>query len=305
MLRSRVARFGLLAVLGVLVLGAVLVFRAIDTGSNASAAPGAQDEDQQAQTQDTPWLGVYFIQGADGVTIAWVIADSPADTAGLQRGDVIKSVDGTTVETPKDFRDAIQGKAVGDSVTLSIERDGQAQDVTATLEARPEPLAPAIPLLPELEGIPSDELFSHVQGGQFNFTDEQGNPFTVTIDVGTVDSVDTSAKTLTVSLNAGGTKTYTVEDTDLGASLSSLSKGDKVAVMSVGDDVRAVIRGAGVMLPGLGGPGFGFERGHMGRFGGFGGGFMEPFGNWKNGGPMMPQDQTPQAAPTPGSSTGL
>ena len=317
MLRSRVVRFGLLAAVGALALGGVLFFRAIDTGSNASAAPGAQDEDEEAQGTETPWLGVYFVRAADGVTIAWVIADSPADTAGLQRGDVINAVDGTTVDTPQDFRDLIQDKAVGDTVTLSIDRDGQAQDLTATLEARPEPLSPAIPLLPELEGIPADELFGHVQGGQFNFTDEQGNPFTVTIDVGTVASVDAEANTLTVDLNAGGSKTYTVEDDDLGVDLSDLEEGDRVAVMSVGDDVRAVVHGVGPLLPGLG-------RGHhFGGFGGFEVGPLEKFREWRNGlegrplekfrgwrqgfgGPMMPDlEETPEAAPTPGSSTGL
>ena len=303
MLKSRLARFGLLGALGVLVVGGVLVFRAIDTGSSASAAPGAQE--QNTQQQQTPWLGVYFVRAADGVTIAYVIADSPADTAGLQRGDVIKTVDGTTISTPQDFRDAIQGKAVGDTITLSIDRSGQTQDISVTLGTRPEPLSPAIPLLPELEGIAADQLFSHVQGGQFNFTDEQGNSFTLTIDVGTVASVDTSAKTLTVNLNAGGTKTYTVSDSTLGTSLSNLSEGDNVAVMRVGDDVRAVVPGVGLMLPGLGGRGFGFGRGHMG---GFDGGPMERFGDWKNGmgGSMMPDtQQAPEGATTPGSSTRL
>jgi len=307
MLKSRVVRIGLLAALAASVVGGVLVFRAIDTGSSASAAPGAQEENQSQDQGTTPWLGVYFVRAADGVTIAWVIADSPADTAGLQRGDVIKAVDGTTIETPQDFRDQIEDKQVGDTITLSIDRDGQPHDVTATLEARPEPLSPAIPLLPELEGIPVDELFSHVQGGQFNFTDEQGNPFTVTIDVGTVASVDVEGNTLTVNLNAGGSKTYTVDDADLGASLSNLSEGDNVAVMRVGDDVRAVFPGVGLMLPGLGpGHGFGFGRGHMGRFGGFGGGPLEKFREWRqeHGGPMMPQE-APEEAPAPGSSTGL
>ncbi len=316
MLKSRTARFGLLGVLVVLVVAGVLVFRAIDTGTSASAAPGAQNSGQQAQDQ-TPWLGVYFVRGTDGVTVAWVIADSPADKAGLQRGDVIKSVDGTTVGTPSDFRDAIQGKAAGDSVTLSIERNGQAQDVTATLEARPDPLPRAIPLLPELEGIPTDELFGHVLGGQFNFTDEQGNAFTVTIDVGTVASVDTGAKTLTVDLNSGESKTYTVNDGTLGVALSDLQKDDRVAVMRVGDDVRAVIPAKAAMLPGLGGHGFGLGRGPMMPFGGLDMGPLEKFQQWKDGGPMekfrewrgsmMPdqQDQTPETAPTPGSSTGL
>jgi len=324
MLKSKVVRIGLLVVVAVLALGAVLVFRAIDTGSNASAAPGAQDQEEEAQDQETPWLGVYFVRAADGVTIARVIADSPADAAGLQRGDVIKAVDGTAVETPQDFRNAIQDKAVGDTVTLSIERDGQAQDVSATLEARPDPLPQAIPLLPELEGIPPDELFGHVQGGQFNFTDEEGNPFTVTIDVGTVASVDADGNALTVDLNAGGSKTYTVEDDDLGVHLADLEEGDRVAVMSVGDDVRAVFPGVGPLLPGFGrGHAFGFGPGHMERFGGFEIGPLEKFREWRNGleggplekfrewrqgfgGPMMPDlEEAPEAAPTPGSSTGL
>jgi membrane-associated protease RseP (regulator of RpoE activity) len=305
MLKSRVARFGLLGILVALVVGGVLVFRAIDTGTSASAAPGAQDENQ-TQNQDTPWLGVYFVRAANGVTIAWVIADSPADDAGLQRGDVITAVDGTTIETPTDFRDAIQEKAIGDTITLSIERDGQDQDVSVTLGTRPEPLPQANPLLPELEGIAADELFSHIQGGQFNFTDEAGNPFTLTIDVGTVASVDADAGTLTVDLNTGDTKTYTVDDTDLGANLSNLSEGDKVAVLSVGDDVRAVLPGACGLLPGIGGRGFGFGRGPMRGFEGFGGGFIDKFQEGRHGfgGSIMP-DETPEAAPTPGSSTGL
>ena len=313
MLKSKVVRIGLLVVVAVLALGAVLVFRAIDTGSSASAAPGAQEENQ-SQDQETPWLGVYFVRAADGVTIAWVIADSPADAAGLQRGDVIKAVDGTAVETPQDFRDLIQDKAVGDTVALSIERDSQAQDVSATLEARPDPLPQAIPLLPELEGIPVDELFSHVQGGEFNFTDEQGNPFTVTIDVGTVASVDADGNALTVDLNAGGSKTYTVEDDDLGVDLADLEEGDRVAVMSVGDDVRAVMRGVGPLLPGFGrGHQFGgFEIGPLEKFrewrNGLEGGPLEKFREWRQGfgGPMMPDlEEAPEAAPTPGSSTGL
>jgi hypothetical protein len=128
----------------------------------------------------------------------------------------------------------------------------------------------------------------------------------VTIDVGTVASVDTEAKTLTLDLNAGGSKTYTVDDEDLGAKLSDLEQGDNVAVMRVGDDVRAVMRGVGLMLPGLGrGRGFGCGRDHMGRFGESGG---------ELGGPMMPQwapgetpEEAPEEAPAPssGTSTGL
>jgi Cu/Ag efflux protein CusF len=268
----------------------VVVFRAVDSGSSASAAPGAQ------QQQAKPWLGVSFTRTPSGLTIAAVIADSPADKAGLKRGDVIKAVNATAVATAKELSDQLKDKQVGDTLTLSIDRDGQTQDVSVILEAQPAALPQAIPLLPELEGIPADQLFGHVQGGQFNFTDEQGNAFTVYIDVGTVASVDAGAKTLTLNLNAGGTKTYTVEDKAIGAKLSDLKEGDNVAVMRVGDDVRAVVRGVGPLLPGLGrGQGLGgCGRGHMGRFGEWGG--------KQYGGSMTPQ-QTPEEAPAPG--TGL
>jgi membrane-associated protease RseP (regulator of RpoE activity) len=284
MLKSSVMRMSLLAALAVIAVAGVLVFRAIDTGPSASAAPGAQEE----QGQDTAWLGAHVVLAADGVTVASVIADSPADAAGLQRGDVITAVDGTTIETLQDFRDLLKDKAVGDTVTLTIDHDGQTLDVTATLEAQPEALAPAIPLLPELEGIAADELFGHVQGGQFNFTDEQGNLLTLTVDAGTVASVDTGTGTLTLNLNAGGTKTYTVEDGDMDVGLSDLEEGDRVAVMSVGDDVRAVVHGAGMLLPGFGG-GRGFGRG---------GGHMGPPGDWI-GGTMMPEE-APDSGPDAG-----
>jgi len=304
MLKSRLVRIGWLAALVVVAAAGVLFLRAIDTGSSASAAPVAQEQEQnqdqeQDQGQDKPWMGAHVVQAADGLTISYVIADSPADTAGLQRGDVITAVDGTAVETPQDFRDALDDKSVGDTVTLSISRDGQTQDVTVTLEAQPEALAPAIPLLPELEGIAADELFGHFQGGEFNYTDANGSAVTVVVEAGTVASVDADTGTLTVNLNAGGTKTYTVEDDDLtgrGGGLADLEEGDNVTVMTVNDDVRAVLMGGGLgFLPGLGGGGR--HGGHGGPGGPMGGGGFE------NGSDSS--YSVPDAAPDAASGTGL
>jgi membrane-associated protease RseP (regulator of RpoE activity) len=269
MMKSRVARIGWLGALVVVAAAGILFLRALETGSSASAAPVAQDEENQQATEQ-PWLGAQLIAGADGLTVSYVIADGPADDAGLARGDVITAVDGTAVETPQDLHDVLTDKAVGDTLALSISRDGQAMDVNVTLEAKPEALAPAIPLLPELEGIAADELFGHFQGGQFNFTDANGNAVTAVIEAGTVASVDANAGTLTVNLNAGGSKTYTVGEDDLvgrGGGLSDLEVGDNVTVMTVNGDVRAVLAGGMLgFLPGFGGglrhggPGFGHGR---------------------------------------------
>ena len=270
------------------------------SGSLSSSSAVQEVEEVEAK----PWLGVALALTPDGVTIAQVIADSPADAAGLQRGDVIEAVDGTEVDNMSEFRDQLADKNVSDTVTLSISRDGQAQDVAVTLEAQPEALPRAIPLLPELEGIPAGEMFGHILGGQFNLTDEEGNPVTVVLEAGTVASVDADAGTLTVDLNAGGSKTYTVEDDDLicrGGDLSDLEEGDNVTVMTVGDDVRAVLTGGRMgFLPGLGGG----MRGGM-RGGGFGpgGGRFGGNGGFENGG--FGSYSPPDAAPKAASGTGL
>jgi hypothetical protein len=59
MLKSRLTRIGLLAALSVLVVGGVLIFRPIDTGSSALAAPAEQEQDQE---QENPSLGVRLVE---------------------------------------------------------------------------------------------------------------------------------------------------------------------------------------------------------------------------------------------------
>lgn len=70
-----------------------------------------------------------------GVYVDQVQSGSPADQAGVRSGDVIVSIDGHAVTTFEDVANYIDGKAVGDQVTLTILRGGQQQDVTARLIA--------------------------------------------------------------------------------------------------------------------------------------------------------------------------
>ncbi|GAA6524447.1 trypsin-like peptidase domain-containing protein [Intrasporangium sp. DVR] len=62
----------------------------------------------------------------------------PAAKAGVQPGDVIVSFEGDQIRTPDQLIVSIRSRAVGETVTLTIERDGQPMDLQMTLEADPE-----------------------------------------------------------------------------------------------------------------------------------------------------------------------
>jgi membrane-associated protease RseP (regulator of RpoE activity) len=242
------------------------VFSGGGSASTAAAAP-------QVASDQNVWLGVQIVQAADGATIASVIAGSPAENAGLQRGDVIKAIDGTSVSDVQAIHDALKDKNPGDTVKVSITRDNNAQDVTVTLEAPPTPITQANPILPELNGIPRDELFSHLLGGSFQFTDQNGKTHTASVDLGTVSSVDANAKTINVDLNSGGSKKYTISGDVVAvpSDLSQYANGDNVAVVSMDGNLRAIIHSAGAGLPFFGG-----MRGFGGRHG-FGSGGWDGF----------------------------
>jgi membrane-associated protease RseP (regulator of RpoE activity) len=252
-------------------LGGLYAAGVLGGGGSSSTAVAAQDN--TSPSDQSVYLGVQLTQTPDGLTIAAVIAGSPADKAGLQRGDVIKSIDGTSVSNVQAVRSALTGKNPGDTVTVSITRNGNAQDVTVTLEAPPTPLPQAYPVLPELNGIPRDQLFSHLLGGSFQFTDQNGKSHTASVDLGTVTAVDASAKTISVDLNSGGSETYTISSdvTAVPSDLTKFANGDHVVIISVDGNLRVLVKGAGL--------GAGFFGGIGGRF--FGEGHGPGFGGWQ------------------------
>lgn len=78
--------------------------------------------------------GAYLAPRASGSVI---IKDSPAEKAGLKEKDIITKVDGNAVDEKNSLVSLIGRKAVGDTVTLTIVRDGKEQTVDIKLEAAP------------------------------------------------------------------------------------------------------------------------------------------------------------------------
>ncbi len=103
-----------------------------------------------AQDGATPYLGVTIAPDNAGARVLMVVPGSPADAAGLQAGDVITAVDETKVSADS-LPEAVQGYAVGDTVTLSVTRGGEMLELAATLAERPTtPPVPSTRITPRL-----------------------------------------------------------------------------------------------------------------------------------------------------------
>jgi putative serine protease PepD len=67
-----------------------------------------------------------------------ITAGGPAAKAGVRPGDVITAFEGKRVLTPDQLIVSIRARAVGETVTLTVERGGKQIDLKMTLEAEPD-----------------------------------------------------------------------------------------------------------------------------------------------------------------------
>src|SRR5438552_3343756 len=93
-----------------------------------------------------------------GVVVAAVESKSPAEAAGLARGDAITKVDGREVASRDEFEQRIEDHAEGDRVTLTLRRDGRDEDVRFAAAAFPVARADELAWqLLGLEAVADDE----------------------------------------------------------------------------------------------------------------------------------------------------
>ena len=212
-----------------------------EEGTNRPREEGRRDEQPRA------WLGIQAGAAEEGgVAVLHVIADSPADEAGLERGDRILAVDGEEVDSPEELRSAIAGRSPGDEVTLRVVKAGDDEadtvDVRVTLAERP-----ALPGLRD----PIAEAFDRFLGGSFRYLDEDGNTVEVEAVPGRITAI--SDDEITIDVNGDeGERTFDLPD-DYKAP-AELGEGDRAVVVLKNGSVEAVIPGGfglGPLLPGF------------------------------------------------------
>jgi Do/DeqQ family serine protease len=85
----------------------------------------------------TQELAEYFnLKEAAGAIVTDVVPGSPADQAGLRRGDVILSIDERPVKNAEDLVNQIQSKKVGAKSVLLLSREGQTMYVQVTIREK-------------------------------------------------------------------------------------------------------------------------------------------------------------------------
>ena len=98
---------------------------------------------------EKPYIGIYLgnldadkvkalnLKSSNGVFIAGTVPGGPAAAAGITKNDIITAVDGKEVNSAGAFVGEIAAKKVGQSVKLTISRNGKTSEVSVTLAKTP------------------------------------------------------------------------------------------------------------------------------------------------------------------------
>jgi membrane-associated protease RseP (regulator of RpoE activity) len=213
---------------------------------------------------DGAWLGVYLqnltgdlkeamdLESEEGVLVAGVVEDSPAEEAGLEEEDLVTEFDGTQVKTSSQLTKLVKKRLPGDEITLKLVRDGKTKTLTVVLGKQPKDktlgLKETTPWL-NFSGVPGEPglySFSMFSGNRIgvrvqNLTDQLGSYFGVEDGQGAlVTEVEEDMPAEKAGLKAGDVIVKVdgddIEDTgDLIEAISEKEEGDKAEITVIRD----------------------------------------------------------------------
>jgi serine protease Do len=104
---------------------------------------------ENGRVTNRPWIGIatmkitrqlsqyYRLPADEGALITKVEPYSPADNAGLRKGDIIEAIDGKRIDDPSQISSNIRKKSVNDGVGITVNRYGKSFELQLKLEAHP------------------------------------------------------------------------------------------------------------------------------------------------------------------------
>jgi len=104
---------------------------------------------QNGRVINRPWIGISYVKitrqlaqyyrlpTTEGVLIANVEPHSPADYAGIRKGDIIEAVDGKRIDDTVEISLNLRKKNITDRIIMSVNRYGQRFEVSVQPQNRP------------------------------------------------------------------------------------------------------------------------------------------------------------------------
>ncbi|MCU0797679.1 MAG: PDZ domain-containing protein [Akkermansiaceae bacterium] len=124
--------------------------KVIDGGDDDPQDPQEQDGPQAEDGESRPWIGLRVqeapealraqlgLEENEGAVIDAVAPGGPAEEAGVQVNDLLLKLEGQTIGSPQDLREALENCEVGQQVQLTLLRRGREEQATVVLEEEPE-----------------------------------------------------------------------------------------------------------------------------------------------------------------------
>ncbi len=110
----------------------------------------------------TPELADAFgLPSTSGALIARVVPGAPAERAGLRSGDVVVQANGHPVSNADDLRKRIGLTPIGQTLTLSVVRDGRTRNVSVTVEDPVWLRQPGGAMHPDLDGALFQDVYEN------------------------------------------------------------------------------------------------------------------------------------------------
>lgn len=90
-----------------------------------------------ARQNNTDPNSPFTVPEVNGVVVVRVLQNTPAEQAGLRRGDVITAIDGQAISTAEQLQNIVENSQVGQTLKMQVQRGAQTKQLsvkTATLE---------------------------------------------------------------------------------------------------------------------------------------------------------------------------